>query len=115
MYRRYTTLHLLITMGAFSVAAVWIALSASRHNQAKSQCETDFFSGTTQDSQADTLCNIFPWVSIGLMGGLWVVLAIAQVSYDHRVIGNVTDHNIDLLLCRYLVLRGGPTARPREI
>lgn len=87
MYRRYTTLHLLITMGAFSVAAVWIALSASRHNQAKSQCETDFFSDTTQDSQADTLCNIFPWVSIGLMGGLWVVLAIAQ-TYFYVVISS---------------------------
>ena len=78
-YRRYTTLHLLVTVAAFSVAAVWIALSAARHSEAKSKCDTRFFSNTDEPSEADTLCNIFPWVDIGLMGGLWVLLFIAQV------------------------------------
>lgn len=78
MYRRYTTLHLLITVAAFSIAAVWIAISAARHKQAKAQCETDFFP-TNSESEGGTLCNIFPWVDIGLMGGLWVLLAIVQV------------------------------------
>lgn len=78
LYRRYTTLHLLITLAAFSVAAVWIILSASRHGQAQSQCEKDFFSNTNEQSEADTLCNIFPWVDVGLMAGLWVLLAIVQ-------------------------------------
>ena len=78
-YRRYTTLHLLVSIAAFSVAAVWIALSAARHSEAKSKCETRFFLNTDEPSEADTLCNIFPWVDIGLMGGLWVLLFIAQV------------------------------------
>ena len=78
-YRRYTTLHLLVTIGAFSLAAVWIALSASRHSTAQTYCENTFFANTDQSSEADTMCNIFPWVDIGLMGGLWVILAIAQV------------------------------------
>lgn len=81
MYRRYTTLHLLVTLGAFSVAAVWIALSAARHGQAKSDCQSRFFSDTTEESEADTLCDIFPWVDVGLMAGLWVLLAIAQVCH----------------------------------
>ncbi|KAI0704954.1 hypothetical protein BC835DRAFT_1315931 [Cytidiella melzeri] len=81
MYRRYTTLYLLLALSGFSVAAVWIILSASRHTQAKSQCEIDFFANTTTQSLADTLCNIFPWVDVGLMSGLWVLLAIAQIYF----------------------------------
>lgn len=79
MYRRYTTLHLLVTLAAFSVAAVWIALSAARHNNAKTDCQSRFFSNTTEPSEANTLCDIFPWVDVGLMAGLWVLLAVAQV------------------------------------
>ena len=85
LYRRYTTLHLLITLGAFSVAAVWIALSAARHSQAKSDCQTRFFSDTTEASEANTLCDIFPWVDVGLMAGLWVLLAVAQVCHAEPI------------------------------
>lgn len=81
LYRRYTTLHLLVTLGAFSVAAVWIALSAARHSQAKSGCQTRFFSDSTEASEANTLCDIFPWVDVGIMAGLWVLLAVAQVCH----------------------------------
>jgi hypothetical protein len=27
------------------------------------------------------MCAIFPWVDIGLMGALWVLLAISQVCH----------------------------------
>ena len=78
MFKRYATLHLLITIAAFSVAAVWIIISATRHSTAKSKCESDFFVDSTT-SEVDTLCEIFPWVDVGIMGGLWVLLAIVQV------------------------------------
>ncbi|KDQ63666.1 hypothetical protein JAAARDRAFT_29696 [Jaapia argillacea MUCL 33604] len=82
MYRRYVTLHIMTTLGAFSVAAVWIAISASRHSTAQTQCQSDFFSNsTTATTESQTLCNIFPWVNVGLMGGLWLVLAIAQFYF----------------------------------
>lgn len=81
MYRRYTTLHILITVAAFSVSAVWIALSAGHHSTAQTNCEKKFFSSNTTDlsSEGETICNIFPWVDVGIMGGLWVLLAISQV------------------------------------
>ncbi|KAH8102449.1 hypothetical protein BXZ70DRAFT_1006372 [Cristinia sonorae] len=78
MYRRYTTLHILLLTSALSIAAVWIILSAARHNQAKSSCLSTFFTVTT-GSLGDTLCEIFPWVDVGLMGGLWVILASVQL------------------------------------
>lgn len=95
MYRRYTTLHLLITLAAFSVAAVWIALSAARHKTAKANCETRFFTNTTEPSEADTLCDIFPWVDIGLMGGLWVLLAVAQLYFYIVVSSYGTGQRLD--------------------
>ncbi|KZT30464.1 hypothetical protein NEOLEDRAFT_1126019 [Neolentinus lepideus HHB14362 ss-1] len=84
LFRRYTTLHIMLTTAAFSVAAVWVIISASRHSTAESQCRTDFFANATtgpEASESQTLCNIFPWVDVGLMGGLWVVMAIAQFYF----------------------------------
>lgn len=80
-YRRYTTLHLLVTVAAFSVAVVWIALSAARHSTAQSNCINNFYDDSTEESEASILCNIFPWVDVGLMAGLWVLLAISQLYF----------------------------------
>jgi len=81
-FRRYTTLHILFTTAAFSVAAAWIIVSATRHSTAKSNCEQRFFSATSDiTSEGETMCQIFPWVDIGIMGGLWVLLAIAQFYF----------------------------------
>ncbi|KAF9015273.1 hypothetical protein BDQ17DRAFT_1294961 [Cyathus striatus] len=76
LYRRYVTLHGLAISAAFAVSAAWIIMSATRHSNAKTKCINDFFSGDLSDSaEGDTLCNIFPWADVGIMGGLWVVLA----------------------------------------
>lgn len=87
MFRRYTTLHIMITVAGFAVALTWIIISASRHNTALNNCLTNFFAdsdnstGATETvGEGNTLCNIFTWVDVGLMGGLWVILAIMQVS-----------------------------------
>ncbi|EKM61176.1 uncharacterized protein PHACADRAFT_134485 [Phanerochaete carnosa HHB-10118-sp] len=95
MYRRYTTLHILITVAAFSVAAVWIALSAARHNTAKTNCESLFYNNTTEPSEANTLCDIFPWVDVGLMAGLWVLLAVAQLYFYVVVSSYGTGQRLD--------------------
>ncbi|KAI0936555.1 hypothetical protein AcV5_004658 [Taiwanofungus camphoratus] len=97
-FRRYTTLHLLITIAAFSVAAVWIALSAARHSHAEATCEATFFpeNSSITSSEGQTLCNVFSWVDVGLMGGLWVLLAIVQlylyVVLSSYASGNERDH-----------------------
>ncbi|KAJ7630991.1 hypothetical protein FB45DRAFT_917144 [Roridomyces roridus] len=80
VFRTYATLHSLITTAAFSIALTWIILSATRHSTAKSDCLNQFFSNATTEekSEGDTLCNIFPFVETGVMGGLWVLLAVVQ-------------------------------------
>lgn len=81
LYRRYVSLHCVVTLAAFAVAAAWIILSATRHSTAKSKCLNDFFlpGDTAQTSEGNVLCNIFPWVDVGVMCGLWVVLGILQL------------------------------------
>ncbi|KAG7099296.1 hypothetical protein E1B28_001154 [Marasmius oreades] len=79
LFRRYLTLHSIAMFGAFAVAAAWIIISATKHSTAKSRCLSDFFSNPDTESQGDTLCEIFSWVSVGVMGGLWAVLAIMHV------------------------------------
>ncbi|KAI0660452.1 hypothetical protein C8Q70DRAFT_975583 [Cubamyces menziesii] len=98
-YRRYVTLHLLATVAAFAVAAAWIILSAVHHDKAESKCLTDFFAGTVSatNSEGETLCNIFSWADVGVMGGLWVLLAIMQ-TYLYVIVssfgkGQRRDHS----------------------
>ncbi|KAJ7361642.1 hypothetical protein DFH08DRAFT_844756 [Mycena albidolilacea] len=81
LFRRYVTLHSLVTTAAFSVALAWIILSLSKHSTAKSNCLTSFFSNadSVQKSEGETLCEIFPWVDVGVMGGLWVIMAILHI------------------------------------
>ena len=84
LYRRYVTLHGIGISAAFSIAAAWIILSATRHSNAETKCLQDFFSSTdsaSSSTEGTTLCNIFPWVDIGIMGGLWVLLGILTVSH----------------------------------
>ncbi|KAI0361207.1 hypothetical protein OH77DRAFT_1585356 [Trametes cingulata] len=98
-YRRYVTLHILVTLAAFAIAAAWIIMSATRHNQAQAKCLSDFFGGTVSETNGEgqTLCNIFPWADVGIMGGLWVVLAIMQ-TYLYIIVssygkGQRRDHS----------------------
>ncbi|KAJ7225427.1 hypothetical protein GGX14DRAFT_638677 [Mycena pura] len=77
LFRRYIALHSLATTGAFSVALAWIIMSALRHSTAKTNCLSNFFANATSDEQTEgnVLCEVFPWVDVGIMAGLWVVLA----------------------------------------
>lgn len=85
LFKRYLSLDWVITIAAFSIAAAWIIISATRHSTAQANCQTEFYSNSTTNSAAslaessDTVCNIFSWVDVGIMGGLWVVLVLMQL------------------------------------
>ncbi|EGO00464.1 hypothetical protein SERLA73DRAFT_181069 [Serpula lacrymans var. lacrymans S7.3] len=90
LYRRYVTLHLIVSVAAFAIAIAWVIISATRHSTAQSNCEKKFFpvSGSSStSSEGQTLCNIFSWVDVGLMGGAWVFFAITQ-SYFSIVVSS---------------------------
>ncbi|KZT43802.1 hypothetical protein SISSUDRAFT_500130 [Sistotremastrum suecicum HHB10207 ss-3] len=90
LFKRFTMLHSLITTAAFAVAAAFIIISATKHSTSQSACEKTFnnfnANATTTDGistdtgeEGSILCNIFTWVTVGVMGGLWVILGIFEV------------------------------------
>jgi len=81
IFKKYISLHGVVIAAGFSVAAAWIIMSATRHSTAKANCITDFFATAdgSSPSEGETLCEIFPWVDVGIMGGLWVILAALHV------------------------------------
>jgi hypothetical protein len=86
LFKRYLSLDWFITIAGFSISAAWIIISATRHSTAQTNCQTDFYSATSTvntaaslASASDTVCNIFSWVDVGIMGGLFVVLVLMQL------------------------------------
>jgi len=86
LYRRFTTLHCMLMLGVFTVAAVFIGWSGGKHSKATTDCQTDFFSNSTSSSglvdtskEGQLLCNIFAWVTFGVMAGLWFVLGLFEI------------------------------------
>lgn len=114
LFRRYVSLHSLTLAAAFSVSLVWIILSLSHHSTAKSNCLSNFFAHADdkQITEGNTLCEIFPWVDVGVMGGLWLILAILHVRILLLVFNNLTDHTPDLPLCCHIGIQLRATAGP---
>lgn len=84
LYRRYLTLHIMAIVAVFAVGAAWAIVSATRHSTAVSACLKTFFpdaaTDSTEASEGNTMCDIFPWVDVGIMGGLWAFFAAVHVS-----------------------------------
>lgn len=88
LFRRYVTINWIVLYAGMSVALAFLGLSAGRHTAALDACKISFFSDdTATDDKADQICNIFTWVIVGVMGGLWLVLFIVQ-SYLILVLRN---------------------------
>ena len=125
MFKRYLSLDWFITIAGFSISAAWIILSATRHSTAQTECETEFYSDTSTANSAaslaessDTVCNIFSWVEVGIMGGLFVVLLIMQVSVAYHIfllrMGRLIEQTFSKAVHahRSIIIRQIPTGRP---
>lgn len=86
LFRRYMSIHLIVTLAAFSLGATWAVISATRHSTAVDKCVKDFYDVTdpAQKAESEILCEIFPWVDVGIMGGVWLLLAIVHVGRKHN-------------------------------
>lgn len=96
---------------AFIVALIWIILSAARHSTAVGACVEQFVNNEDADISGDDsslinlssgtvsgqqLCNIFTWVQLGIMSGLWLALFLVEIYFTimSRVYGTEqrSDH-----------------------
>jgi hypothetical protein len=80
LFKRYVSMHGIVLVAALAIGATWTVISGVRHNDAKTNCIKEFFNDTEGDlkSQGETLCNVFAYVDVGIMGGLLVLFLIAQ-------------------------------------
>ncbi|KAG8978605.1 hypothetical protein FRC05_009877 [Tulasnella sp. 425] len=88
LFQRYVQINAAVVSYIFSVSAAWIIVSATRHTTATDDCVQNFFAANAtsadqagvfaDDGQGPTICNIFTWVSVGIMGGLWLIMLIFQ-------------------------------------
>ncbi|KAI3622348.1 putative acyl-dehydrogenase [Moniliophthora roreri] len=109
LFRRYLSLHVIALLAAFAVAGTWIGISAARHSTAKSKCVSDFFPDDNQKSQGETICNIFPWVDVGIMGGIWIILAIMHI-YLYTVLSSYSsEQQMDHEKLKYTAHNGSTT------
>jgi hypothetical protein len=94
LFRRYVAINWILLYVGLSVAATYLGISAARHSAAVTACEATFFSGdsssTTEDTKGEEICNIFCWATLGVMGALWVLLFIVQVSTFLQIAGVYT-------------------------
>lgn len=103
LFRRYVAINWIVLYITFAAAAALIGISAGRHDQAVDACERSFFAGesagTQEDTKGEQICNIFCWITVGVMGALWLVLFLVQ-SYFVLVLRNYgisqrADHTKD--------------------
>jgi len=89
LFRRYVSINWIVLSVGLSAAATFIGISASRHSRAVATCEATFFneSDVAEDDEGEQICEIFCWISVGVMGGLWLLLTILQ-SYFVLVLRN---------------------------
>lgn len=87
LFRSYMNLHCLLAVAVFAIGLTWTIISASRHSAAKSKCISEFFNTTQADlgTESEILCQIFPWVDVGIMGAFLLLLG-ALHAYFYAVI-----------------------------
>ncbi|KAG8992721.1 hypothetical protein FRB94_013471 [Tulasnella sp. JGI-2019a] len=90
LFQRYVQINSLAVSYVFGISATWIVISATRHTTATNACITNFYTNTTTNTtgigggadatagEGQTVCNIFVWADIGIMGGLWLLMFIFQ-------------------------------------
>lgn len=59
------------------LALIWIIISAAKHSTVTMDCVRQF---TSDNSSLDgqSICDIFCWVQLGVMGLLWLIFALSQ-------------------------------------
>ncbi|SCZ97989.1 BZ3500_MvSof-1268-A1-R1_Chr7-3g09661 [Microbotryum saponariae] len=95
LYRQYALWNMLAVLLALGVALAFIILSCVRHSTALASCEGLFATATTTVAQNSAVCNIWMWVQVGLMGLLWIIVAIAEVYFVMLSYGYAKSQRLD--------------------
>ncbi|GAA5986779.1 hypothetical protein JCM10908_000894 [Rhodotorula pacifica] len=80
LFKGFLRINGLLVTAAVLCALAMIVVSAAKHSTAIDNCRA-LFSTDDTDSTAHTICNIWTWIQIGIMGLLFVIVGLCQVYF----------------------------------
>ncbi|KAL8277878.1 hypothetical protein RQP46_009697 [Phenoliferia psychrophenolica] len=80
LFKLYASINAILVSAALLIAVAFIGLSAGRHSTAVSACQDTFSSQGTVKSGSE-ICSIWTWVQIGIMGLLFVIIALCEAYF----------------------------------
>ncbi|GAA5909714.1 hypothetical protein JCM5296_005770 [Sporobolomyces johnsonii] len=80
LFRTYSRINMFFVLIALALALAIIIASAVKHSTAVTACEK-LFSADSSDSTANTICNIWTWVQVGIMGLLFVIVGLCELYF----------------------------------
>ncbi|GAA5916957.1 hypothetical protein JCM6882_005069 [Rhodosporidiobolus microsporus] len=80
LFKSYARLNGLLVALSLLLALALIIYSAAKHSDGVDSC-TRLFSEDDTDTSADSICNIWTWIQIGIMGLLFVIVGLCEVSW----------------------------------
>ncbi|KAK4703973.1 hypothetical protein P7C70_g2242, partial [Phenoliferia sp. Uapishka_3] len=80
LFKTYARANGFLVSIALAIAIAFIGLSAGRHSTAVTKCQSTFSSQTTGSTvkSGSEICNIWTWVQVGIMGLLFIILALCE-------------------------------------
>ncbi|GAA5854483.1 hypothetical protein JCM8547_004859 [Rhodosporidiobolus lusitaniae] len=80
LFRTYSRINGVLVAAALLLALALIIISAAKHSSGVDAC-TRLFSQDDSDTSADTICNIWTWIQIGIMGLLFVIVGLCEIYF----------------------------------
>ncbi|GAA5971930.1 hypothetical protein JCM11641_001574 [Rhodosporidiobolus odoratus] len=109
LFKTYSRFNSLLVVLALLCALILIIVSAVKHSTGVDEC-VRLFSASVDDADntAKTICNVWTWIQIGIMGLLFVIVGLCQVYFvcyeaiyaseqklDHQRYNSVYSHAAD--------------------
>ncbi|GAA5965448.1 hypothetical protein JCM8115_005754 [Rhodotorula mucilaginosa] len=80
LFKGFLRINGILVSAAILCSLAIIIVSAAKHSTGVDNC-TALFSADNTDTTANTICNIWTWIQIGIMGLLFVLVGLCQVYF----------------------------------
>ncbi|GAA6062794.1 hypothetical protein JCM10212_002163 [Sporobolomyces blumeae] len=83
LFKTYSRINMVLVVLALLLALAIIIISAVRHSAAIDTCQNLFSTDSASDSDttAESICNIWTWVQVGIMGLLFVIVGLCELYF----------------------------------
>ncbi|GAA6005089.1 hypothetical protein JCM10207_008506 [Rhodosporidiobolus poonsookiae] len=80
LFKLYARFNALLVSASLLLALALIIVSAAQHSKGVETC-TRLFSADDTDNTANSICNIWTWIQIGIMGLLFVIVGLCEIYF----------------------------------